>query len=243
MRKILISILAVSLLLSGCVPRNAVKEDNKVSIENKEDIKEETPKEEDKTEKPKEEVKEEKKEQPKETPKVENKNTDKKVAAAPKTTTTNKTTVTKTETKPQNTSPAEQPKEQQPKRIDELEKRLKNAVPNNGKFKVTFERTSGPAPQSIPYYINDFSYELHKNSIVESIVAFNDGNAHIGSNYYGFLYSESGERLNKYKGYLSVLGYKNMPNKADLYVFITSAVDRKTYYEKITYNITSVDVK
>lgn len=237
MRKILISILAVSLLLSGCVPRSAVKEDNKVSIENKEDIKEETPKEEDKTEKPKEEVKEEKKEQPKETPKVENKNTDKKVAATPKTTTTNKTTVT--ETKPQNTTPPAE----QPKYDDKLHNMLESSTPNNGKFKITFNKISGPAPQGIIYYVDDFSYELYKNSKIKSYVVLNGRISSSNDPFYGFLQDESGNQLNKYKGFIGLNAYKDMPNKADLYVFITSVEDGKTYYEKVTYNITSVDVK
>ena len=189
--------LCLTILFSACNSRpidNKVKEDTATTTApevkeepKKEEPKMETQKEEPKTETPKEEPKEE--EVKKETPKTVEKK---------KTVTS---TTTKTSEQPKQTVAPQvnipKPQLQEPVIKSEIQKLLDVSLPNNGKFKIAFERLEGPVPVGLFYYITNINYEKEKGISIANCVALNG--KYVGSSNnqsYGFMFDSNGVPLN-----------------------------------------------
>lgn len=228
--------LCLTILLSACSKRPAGEaiEDNTVTATNEvkeEKPKEEIKKEEPKTEAPKEEPKkaEPKKEEPK---KQEVKKEAPKVAEK-KTVTTNNTS-----------KPVEQPKQAvapattkptEPVDKDEFHTLMETAIPNNGKFKISFTKKQGPVPQNVDYTIDIPSNKSFYKKLVAYAVQ-NDRAVSMNSNLNTF---DDGSGKIKLKGDVVIPQYNNNTSSTvDCYIVIKSSDDGKTYYEKMTYTIT-----
>lgn len=241
-RFLLISlILCLAVVSSSCVKKpdaNAIKENSvtatlpineeKIKEEPKVEVKEEAPKE----ELTKVEVKEEvKKVEPKkeETKKVAPKVTEKKSTPTP----TSKSVEQPNQVtqQPATTTPTT-PVPQTPIVKDAFQLAMEGAAPNNGRYKVTFDKTSGPVPAGLIYFIENINVEKEKDSNICGYVVSDNKLLATNNPFYGF------QDNNKFKGFLSIPASDNIPSAVDCYVIIPSKEDGKTYFEKTTYTIT-----
>lgn len=150
------------------------------------------------------------------------------VTAAPVTTTPTTTTTAPVTT---TTTPAvTTPTITTPVYESRLDITLKTALPNNGKYIVTFEKTKGEAPIYLKYTVEGVT---PKDTFWTAV---SDGTKEIGDS------SENGRPNNTvYQGGVSINSYKNMPTSLTCYVFIKSAIDGKTYYQTSPYTVTIIN--
>lgn len=146
-------------------------------------------------------------------------------ATSSSTTTTSQAPVTTTQTV------AQQPTTSAPKIESRLDKDLKTAIPNNGKYTITFDKTEGVAGTNIKFTVNGVTPQDNFWTIVS------DGTKEISEG------SSNGRPSNNiYEGEVSINASKGMATSLICYVFITSSVDGKTYYQTSPYKVTSINI-
>ena len=119
-----------------------------------------------------------------------------------------------------------------PKTESRLDINLKTAIPNNGKYKITVEKTEGIAPMNVKYTIEG----VNSKDMFWTVVAN-------GTNEISSTHNSKSPTDTTYIDEIGINAYENMPTSLTLYIFVQSSVDGELYYQTFPFTVTSVNMQ